>query len=167
MVGLRSLPAWRAARDHQQRLANVHLRELFAGDAVRAERLSLEAGGLLLDYSKNRVDDDALASLFALARDAGLQGRIDAMFAGDPINETEGRAVLHTALRAPRDARTLVRGEDVVPMVHGVLDRMADFAERVRSGAWSGHDGRRIRNVVNIGTTSPTRRMDSSRMLPT
>ncbi|MBW2230561.1 MAG: glucose-6-phosphate isomerase [Deltaproteobacteria bacterium] len=151
MVGLRSLPAWRAARDHQQRLANVHLRELFAGDAVRAERLSLEAGGLLLDYSKNRVDDDALASLFALARDAGLQGRIDAMFAGDPINETEGRAVLHTALRAPRDARTLVRGEDVVPMVHGVLDRMADFAERVRSGAWSGHDGRRIRNVVNIG----------------
>jgi len=151
VVGLRSLPAWRAARDHQQRLANVHLRELFAGDAVRAERLSLEAGGLLLDYSKNRVDDDALASLFALARDAGLQGRIDAMFAGDPINETEGRAVLHTALRAPRDARTLVRGEDVVPMVHGVLDRMADFAERVRSGAWSGHDGRRIRNVVNIG----------------
>jgi glucose-6-phosphate isomerase len=145
------LPAWRAVHDHQQRLAKVHLRELFAGDAVRADRLSLEAGGLLLDYSKNRVDDDALASLFALARDAGLQGRIDAMFAGDPINETEGRAVLHTALRAPRDARILVRGEDVVPMVHGVLDRMADFAERVRSGAWSGHDGRRIRNVVNIG----------------
>ncbi len=129
----------------------MHLRQLFADEPGRGERLTAEAAGLFLDYSKNRVTDETLALLFQLAEESGLKARIDAMFRGDKINVTENRAVLHVALRAPRGESILVDGEDVVPQVHAVLDKMADFSERIRSGAWQGHTGRRIRNVVNIG----------------
>jgi glucose-6-phosphate isomerase len=144
-------PEWRALEEHRAKTRALHLRDLFAQDAGRGERLTLEACGLYLDYSKNLITDETLQLLVALAEGAGLRTRIDAMFRGDRINVTEDRAVLHVALRAPRDASITVDGENVVPAVHAVLDRMTRFAERVRSGEWQGHTGRRIRNVVNIG----------------
>jgi glucose-6-phosphate isomerase len=144
-------PEWTALREHFQKIRDVHLRALFAEDSARGERLAVEAVGLYLDYSKHRVTDETLRLLLRLAEAAGLRARIDAMFRGEKINTTEGRAVLHVALRAPRGQRILVDGKDVVPDVHAVLDKMADFANRVRSGAWKGYTGKRIRNVINIG----------------
>jgi glucose-6-phosphate isomerase len=144
-------PQWWALANHQAQIADVHLRELFASDPTRGERLNLAVGDLYVDYAKHRLDDETLSLLFDLARTAEVTELRDAMFAGEKINVTEGRAVLHVALRAPRAAVVEVDGTDVVPEVHEVLDRMADFAERVRSGAWLGHTGKRIRNVVNIG----------------
>ena len=143
--------SWQALAAHHQRIKDVHLRQLFADDAKRGERFVVEDVGLYLDYSKNRITDETLRLLVALAEDCGLQARIEAMFSGEKINITENRAVLHVALRAPRGQSIMVDGENVVPKVHEVLDRMADFANRVRSGAWKGHTGKRIRNVINIG----------------
>jgi glucose-6-phosphate isomerase len=148
---LRSLPAWAALKAHHEEIQGLHLRDLFADDPGRGERLGIDAVGLFLDYSKNRVTDRTLDLLVRLAEESRLRERIDAMFGGEKINGTEGRAVLHVALRAPRSASMLVDGHDVVPDVHAVLDQMADFVERVRGGAWTGHTGRRIRNVVNVG----------------
>ena len=148
---LTSRPSWKALQAHQQKIRDVHLRKLFADDARRGERMTAEAAGIFLDYSKNRVTDETLALLRALAEESGLRERIDAMFRGDKINVTENRAVLHVALRAPRGASITVDGKNVVPEVHAVLDAMSDFANRVRSGAWKGHTGKRIRNVINIG----------------
>ena len=142
---------WRALAAHRAAVGDVHLREHFAADPGRGEALAAEAGGLYLDYSKNRLTSETVALLTALARRAGLPDRMDAMFAGERINVTEGRPVLHVALRAPRGTSITVDGEDVVPGVHAVLDRMADFADRVRDGSWTGFTGRRIRAVVNIG----------------
>src|SRR6188474_296269 len=144
-------PAWRALTAHYEQLQHSHLRQLFADDPGRAERFAVEGAGLYLDYSKHRVTDETLKLLVQLADECDLRGRIDAMFQGEKINVTEGRAVLHVALRAPRDASIVVDGENVVPAVHAVLDRMVSFAERIRSGAWKGHTGKRIRSVVNIG----------------
>src|SRR6476469_7329991 len=146
-----ALPAWKALSAHFQKIDRLHLRELFARDPKRGERLTVEAAGLYLDYSKNRITDETVRLLLALAQAAGLRARIDAMFAGEKINVTEGRAVLHVALRAPRGEKILVDGVDVVAGVHAVLDRMADFSNRVRGGAWTGFTGRPIRNVVNVG----------------
>jgi glucose-6-phosphate isomerase len=143
--------AWAALAAHHREVADLHLRDLFAQDPERAERMSVEGAGLFLDYSKNRVTDDTLRLLLDLAEAAGLRERIDAMFAGERINVTERRAVLHVALRAPREAVIEVDGENVVPEVHAVLDKMAGFCERVRSGEWRGHTGKRIRAIVNIG----------------
>jgi len=143
--------AWQALRAHHEGLADLDLRRLFAADPGRAERFSLEAEGIHFDYSKNLIDADTVRLLVDLARAAGLRERIDAMFRGERINVTEDRAVLHVALRAPRGASIAVGGRNVVRDVHAVLDRMAGFAERVRSGAWKGHTGRPIRHVVNIG----------------
>jgi glucose-6-phosphate isomerase len=143
--------AWKALEEHREQLAGVHLRELFRDDAGRGERLAAEACGVYLDYSKNRITDETLRLLLELVAESGLRARIDAMFAGEKINVTEDRAVLHVALRAPRTAEIFVDGRDVMPEVHAVLDRMAAFCERVRNGDWTGHTGRRIRNVVNIG----------------
>ncbi len=148
---LAELPVWKTLREHKRELDRLHLRTLFADDPQRGERLALEACGLLLDDSKNLVTDETLRLLIALAEAAGLRARIDAMFGGEKINVTENRAVLHVALRAPRTASLVLDGVDVVPGVHAVLDRMAVFAEKVRSGGWRGHTGRRIRNVVNLG----------------
>ncbi|HRH87426.1 MAG TPA: glucose-6-phosphate isomerase [Rubrivivax sp.] len=148
---LTTSPAWQALQAHVPALKAMHLRELFAADPRRGERLTLQACGIYLDYSKQRITDQTLELLLALAEETGLRQRIDAMFAGERINTTENRAVLHVALRAPRGASIQVDGVNVVPEVHAVLDRMAAFAERVRSGAWLGHGGQRIRNVVNIG----------------
>ena len=148
---LTARPSWKALESHYQKVRQSHLRQLFADDPKRGERLTTEAVGLYLDYSKNRVTDETLKLLLQLAEEAGLRGRIDAMFRGEKINITENRAVLHVALRAPRNASIVVDGENVVPQVHAVLDKMADFSNRVRSGAWKGHTGKRIRNVVNIG----------------
>ncbi len=148
---LRSRPAWALLAQHYQELKAVHLRQLFADDHGRGERLMAEAAGVYLDYSKNRVTDETLKLLLQLARESGLAERIAAMFRGDKINVSENRAVLHVALRAPRDARIMHDGRNVVPDVHAVLDRMTDFANRVRSGAWKGHTGQRTRNVINIG----------------
>ena len=145
------LPEWQALQQHCNRVETRHLRELFAADPKRGERLVAEAVGLYFDYSKQRVDDETLRLLRALAGARDLQGHIAAMFRGDRINATENRAVLHVALRAPREARILVDGHDVVPDVHAVLDRMAAFADAVRSGAWKGHTGKAIRNVVSVG----------------
>jgi glucose-6-phosphate isomerase len=144
-------PAWKALTDHFQALGKQHLRQLFAGDPKRGERLTAEAVGIFLDYSKNRVTDDTVKLLVQLANECGLRQRIDAMFRGDKINITENRAVLHVALRAPKGKSIVVDGADVVPEVHAVLDKMAAFAERIRSGAWKGHTGKSIKNVVNIG----------------
>ena len=144
-------PAWRALAQHHAEIKDVHLRTLFAEDAGRADRFTVEAAGLVLDYSKNRITDRTMPLLLDLARSSGVAERRDAMFAGERINLTEDRAVLHTALRAPRDRTIPVDGVDVVPAVHAVLDRMAAFADRVRGGLWPGHTGRPIRNVVNIG----------------
>jgi len=143
--------AWRALAAHHARVRDVHLRTLFAEDPGRGERLACEAAGLHLDYAKHRITDETLRLLVALAEEAGLARAIAAMFAGERINGTEGRPVLHVALRAPRGTRIVVDGEDVVPRVHAVLDRMAAFADRVRRGAWTGHTGKRIRAVVNVG----------------
>jgi len=151
VLGLRRRAAWKALVAHHRDMADVHLRDLFEGDPGRGERLTLDAAGIHLDYSKNRVTDETMRHLVQLAAESGLRERIDAMFSGGKINVTEDRAVLHVALRAPRSASIRVDGEDVVPAVHEVLDRMADFADRVRGGAWKGHTGKRIRNVVNIG----------------
>jgi glucose-6-phosphate isomerase len=145
------LPAWRALNAQHQKMQNRHLRELFAEDADRAERFTIEAEGILFDYSKHRVTADTMRILLDLARECGLPARRDAMFAGQKINRTEDRAVLHVALRAPRTQKILVDGADVVPEVHAVLDRMATFSQQVRSGQWKGHTGKSIRNVVNIG----------------
>jgi len=144
-------PAWKALETHAQQMRGKHLRELFAEDAGRGERMTAEAAGLFLDYSKNRITDETLKLLVALAEQSGVRAKIEAMFRGDKINITENRAVLHVALRAPKDETILVDGADVVPEVHAVLDKMAAFSERVRNGEWKGHTGRRIRNVVNVG----------------
>jgi glucose-6-phosphate isomerase len=150
-VPLTQRPEWKALAEHRRKIEGLHLRDLFREDPERGERLALEVVGLYLDYSKNLVTDETLRLLCELAAGAGLRERIDAMFRGEKINATEQRAVLHVALRAPRDAVIEVDGANVVPDVHRVLDEMAGFAERVRSGAWKGHTGKRIRNVVNIG----------------
>ena len=144
-------PAWQALNEHFQQVRTLHLRKLFDDDPRRGERFTLDAAGIYLDYSKNRITDETLRLLLQLAESANLRGRIDAMFHGDKINITEQRAVLHVALRAPRDASIVVDGENVVPQVHAVLDKMANFSDRVRSGAWKGYTGKRIRNIVNIG----------------
>ncbi len=144
-------PAWKALAEHFQQARDLHLRALFAEDPKRGERFTLEADGIYLDYSKNRITDTTLHLLLQLAEAAGLRNRIDAMFRGDKINVTEQRAVLHVALRAPKDEVINVDGQNVVPEVHEVLDRMADFSNRVRSGEWKGFTGKRIRNVINIG----------------
>ena len=144
-------PAWKALATHYKEMNNWHLRDLFADDAQRGERLTAEAVGLYLDYSKNRITKETVRLLAKLAEESGLRERIDAMFRGDKINITENRAVLHVALRAPRGTSIVVDGENVVPHVHAVLDKMADFSNRVRSGEWKGHTGKRIRNVINIG----------------
>jgi len=144
-------PAWQALEAHCRNLRNLHLRQLFAEDPGRGERFAAEAAGLYLDYSKNRIDAETLRLLLRLAEECGLRGRIEAMFGGEKINATEQRAVLHTALRAPKGERIFADGVDVVPEVHAVLERMAAFARQVRSGEWLGHTGKRIRNVVNIG----------------
>ncbi len=148
---LRERPAWVALAGHHEALRDVHLRELFAQVPARGERLTAEGAGLFLDYSKNRVTDETLGLLVALAEQSGLAAQVAAMFAGERINVSENRAVLHVALRMPRSASLVVDGVDVVAEVHGVLERMAAFAERVRAGEWRGHTGRPIRNVVNIG----------------
>jgi glucose-6-phosphate isomerase len=151
MSELTGSAAWRALRAHHVEIADVHLRDLFVADPGRGERFTADAAGVFLDYSKNRITDETLRLLLALAEERGLRARIDAMFAGDKINTTEDRAVLHVALRAPRDASILVDGHDVVPDVHAVLDRMAELADRIRSRAWLGHTNRPIVNIVNIG----------------
>jgi glucose-6-phosphate isomerase len=144
-------PAWKALASHYKMASKLHLRQLFADDPKRGERMAVEAAGLYLDYSKNRVTGETLRLLLQLADKSGLRARIDAMFSGEKINITEKRAVLHVALRAPRGASILVDGKNVVPEVHSVLDKMSDFSDKVRSGAWKGHTGKPIRNVVNIG----------------
>jgi glucose-6-phosphate isomerase len=143
--------AWQALQAHYDKSKESHLRQLFAEDPKRGERLTAEAAGLFLDYSKNRITDETVKLLIQLAEESGLRGRIEAMFRGDKINITENRAVLHVALRAPKGTSIIVDGENVVPGVHAVLDKMSDFSNRVRSGEWKGHTGKRIRNVVNIG----------------
>src|SRR5579871_1218925 len=144
-------PAWTALEAHYQRIRPLHLRALFDDDAKRGERMTVEAVGIYLDYSKNRVTDETLRLLLQLAQESDLHSRIDAMFRGDKINVTEKRSVLHIALRAPKNSKIVVDGEDVVPRVHQVLDRMAEFCNRVHSDAWKGHTGKRIRNIINIG----------------
>jgi len=144
-------PAWKALLAHYQKICDLHLRKLFADDPTRSERMAAEAVDLFLDYSKNRVTDETLKLLLQLADESGLRDRIDAMFRGDKINITENRAVLHVALRAPKEASIVVDGENVVPQVHAVLDKMADFSNRVRTGGWKGYTGKRIRNVINVG----------------
>jgi len=148
---LRETPAWIALNAHYEKIKTVHLRQLFAEDAARGTRFTAEGAGLYLDYSKNRITDETLRLLLQLARERGLTERRDAMFRGEKINVTEKRAVLHVALRAPKGTSIVVDGENVVPQVHTVLDKMADFANRIRSGAWTGHTGKAIRNVINIG----------------
>jgi glucose-6-phosphate isomerase len=148
---LRQTPAWNALADHSREIKQLHLRELFEKDAARGERFAAEGAGLFLDYSKNRVTDTTLKLLLQLADDCELQGRIDAMFRGERINITENRAVLHVAVRAPKNAAIRLDGKNVVPEVHAVLDKMGTFSNRVRSGQWLGHTGKRIRNIVNIG----------------
>jgi glucose-6-phosphate isomerase len=148
---LTNRPAWKALKSHYQAIRELHLRKLFAEDPERGKRLTIEALGLFLDYSKNRVTDETLKLLFQLAEECSLRSRIDAMFRGEKINLTENRAVLHVALRAPKGESIIVDGENVVPQVHAVLDKMIEFSERIRSGGWKGHTGKRMRNVVNIG----------------
>ena len=143
--------AWKTLATHYSKVRELHLRKLFADDPKRAERMTAEAVGIYFDYSKNRITDETLKLLLQLAEESGLRSRIAAMFRGEKINVTEKRAVLHVALRAPQRASIIVDGEDVVPQVHAVLDKMADFSSRVRSGEWKGHTGKAIRNVINIG----------------
>jgi glucose-6-phosphate isomerase len=151
MTQLTHQPAWKALQDHYHKIQPLHLRKLFAEDPKRGERLAVEALGIYLDYSKNRVTDDTMRLLLDLAESSGLRSRIDAMFNGEKINITEQRAVLHVALRTPKNQSILVDGENVIPKVHQVLDKMSVFADRVRSGEWKGYTGKRIRNVINIG----------------
>jgi glucose-6-phosphate isomerase len=150
-IPLNERPAWKALQAHYQQIQGKHLKQLFVDDPRRGERFTVEAGGIFLDYSKNRITDETLKLLIQLAGESGLRERIVAMFRGEKINITENRAVLHVALRAPKSESISVDGADVVPAVHAVLDKMAAFADRVRSGAWKGHTGKRIRNVINIG----------------
>ena len=145
------LPSWKALEEHHRQIRAVHLRQLFAGDPTRGERLTAEAPGVYLDYSKNRITVDTVPLLVRLAEECGLRSRIDAMFRGEKINSSENRAVLHVALRAPRATSILVDGENVVPEVHAVLDRMAEFSNRLRRRAWHGYTGKPVRNIVNIG----------------
>ncbi len=151
LTPLNGTATWQALAEHQAKIKDVHLRQMFAADPGRAARFTAKGPGLLLDYSKNRITDETLQLLLRLAEERGVADRRDAMFRGEKINITEKRAVLHVALRAPRDAVIEVDGHNVVPDVHAVLDRMADFATKVRSGAWTGHTGKRIRNVINVG----------------
>ncbi len=151
LTPLSGRPAWKALEAHHQKIQGMELKQLFASDPERGDRFTLEAAGLFLDYSKNRITDETVKLLVQLAEESGLRARIDAMFGGEKINITENRAVLHVALRAPKDEAIFVDGENVVPGVHAVLDKMAAFADRVRSGAWKGHTGKRIRNVINVG----------------
>jgi glucose-6-phosphate isomerase len=151
LIPLSERPAWNALQAHHQQIQGRHLKQLFADDPARGERFTVETGGIFLDYSKNRITDETLKLLIQLAEESGLRERVDAMFRGEKINITENRAVLHVALRAPKGESIFVDGEDVVPAVHVVLDKMSAFADRVRSGAWKGHTGKRIRNVINIG----------------
>jgi glucose-6-phosphate isomerase len=144
-------PAWKSLASHSKEIKKLHLRELFTNDTARGERFTAEAAGLFLDYSKNRITEATLQLLLQLAEESDLRARIDAMFSGEKINITENRAVLHVALRAPKGATLMVDGKNVVPQVHAVLDKMTSFSNRVRSGEWLGHTGRRIRNIVNIG----------------
>lgn len=150
-IQLTASTTWRQLEEHAKVIRAVHLRDLFTADPTRGERMVIDELGLYFDYAKHRITDETLRLLVQLAEECGLRERIDAMFRGEKINVTENRAVLHVALRAPRDAHIYVDGEDVVPEVHAVLDRMSDFSQRVRSGAWKGFTGKRIRNVVNIG----------------
>ena len=151
VAALRERPAYSALKDHHAKIERVHLRQLFGEDARRGERMTAEGVGIYLDYSKNRITDETLKLLLQLAQQSGLRERIDAMFSGEAINVSEGRAALHVALRAPRDAAIFTGGRNVVPDVYEVLDKMAAFAAGVRSGKWKGHTGKRIRNVINIG----------------
>jgi glucose-6-phosphate isomerase len=143
--------AWKNLKKHHQKIKSAHLRELFAKDAKRGQRFTTEGAGLFLDYSKNRVTEETLKLLLLLAKESGVREKMEAMFTGEKINVTENRAVLHTALRAPRNAKIFVDGKNVVPDVHEVLDKMAAFASRIRSGKWRGHTGKQIKNIVNIG----------------
>src|ERR1700739_3778765 len=143
--------AWIALKAHYKKIQASHLRKLFDEDPKRGERHALDALGIYFDYSKNLITDKTIKLLLDLARESGLQARTEAMFSGEKINITENRAVLHIALRAPKDASILVDGKNVVPEVHAVLDKMTDFCNRIRSGAWKGHTGKRIRNVINVG----------------
>ena len=148
---LTTCAAWQALEAHYAKVQELHLRQLFADDPKRGERLTAEAVGIYFDYSKHRITDETLRLLLQLTEESGLRARIDAMFLGEKINVTEKRAVLHVALRAPKGQSIVVDGEDVVPQVHAVLDKMADFSTRVRSGEWKGHTGKPIRNIINIG----------------
>ena len=150
-IPLTQRAAWKALQEHHKSIGNKSLRELFADDAERGTRFTAEADGIFLDYSKNRIDADTRRLIVPRAEESGLRARTDAMFTGERINITENRAVLHVALRAPKDEKILVDGEDVVPEVHKVLDKMSGFADKVRSGEWKGHSGKRIKNVINIG----------------
>jgi glucose-6-phosphate isomerase len=151
MASLTELPAWKALGEHYQKIEPIHLKELFDKDPKRAEKFNVEAAGLFLDYSKNRITEETVKLLLQLAEESGVAARRDAMFSGEKINITEKRAVLHVALRAPKGEKIVVDGEDVVPAVHDVLDKMAAFSERVRSGEWKGHTGKPIKNIINIG----------------
>ncbi len=151
MAPLTELPAWKALGEHYKKIEPIHLKELFDKDPKRAEKFNVEAAGLFLDYSKNRITEETIKLLIQLAKESGVAARRDAMFSGEKINITEKRAVLHVALRAPKGEKIVVDGEDVVPAVHEVLDKMAAFSERVRSGAWKGHTGKPIKNIINIG----------------
>src|SRR5580700_9559042 len=144
-------PAWRALQAHYEKIKDVHLRQLFADDSNRGQRLTAEGAGLFLDYSKNRITDETIRLLLQLARERGVAERRDAMFEGEKINSTEKRAVLHVALRASQGTKVQVDGVDVVSEVHGVLHKMAAFSDRVRGGEWKGHTGKRIKNVINVG----------------
>jgi len=151
MTSLTQKPVWKSLEKHYQSVKDLHLRTLFANDPSRGQQMTVEAEGIYLDYSKNLITGETLGLLRELAESVNLQARIQAMFRGDKINITEQRAVLHTALRAPRNTSIFVEGKDVVPDVHAVLDQMADFSTRVRSGEWTGYSGKRIRNIINIG----------------
>src|SRR5271163_4134577 len=159
--------AWKALTAHYKKISKIHLRKLFADDPKRGERLTLEAVGIFLDYSKHRINDQTIKLLLQLADESRLRERIHAMFSGEKINITEKRAVLHVALRAPKGSSIVVDGENVVPGVHAVLDKMASFCDRVRSGAWIGHTGKRIRNVINIGIGLRSRPGDGLRSAET
>ena len=148
---LTNRPAWKSLQSHYEQMRDVHLRQLFADDADRGQTMATESLDIYLDYSKNRITDETLKLLFKLAEETGLRDRIEAMFRGDPINVTEQRSVLHVALRAQQGQSIVVDGQDVVPEVHAVLDKMDQFCQRVRNGEWKGHTGSRIRNIVNIG----------------
>lgn len=151
LLPLRQRPAWTLLEKHYQNIKDINLRQAFANDARRGDRLAIEAAGIYLDYSKNLITDETLNLLLQLAQESGLRDHIDAMFHGKEINVSEKRAVLHVALRAPRDEAIIYNGRNIVPDVHAVLDRMAQFSDRVRNGDWKGYSGRRIRNVINIG----------------